>query len=96
MENKGKKTIIMTKEEFEEFENVDLPCALFHVMSDDVNSETGAKCEEQILIEMLAANPGALKYKSLKRWVDEIVGTNFLKDVIAHNNEIINKQKNHD
>ena len=82
----------MTKEQFEQFEQEDLPCALFHVMSDDINSETGAKCEEQILVEMLAANPWALAHKPLKYWVDSTVGKCYKDDVKKANEEVLRKQ----
>ncbi len=55
----------MTKEEFETFMGEIVPCALFHVMSTDVDDEYKVKLDELILVQLIAENPGVLKYKSL-------------------------------
>jgi len=81
------------KLELEEFE-ICLSQQLFHVFSDDIDSETGAKLEEVILIMLLAEHPKMLKYKTLKQWVTEIVGKCYLADVKKQNKEIMQKQKN--
>lgn len=59
--------------EFDEFMQY-LHESLFHVQSTDINSETGAKCEEQILVELLAAYPQALRFKSLSEWCEYVCG----------------------
>jgi len=64
----------------------------FHVMSDDLDTETGAKLEEVILVQLLANHPKMLKYKPLKQWVEENVGKCFLSDILKHNEEVIMKQ----
>jgi len=69
----------MTQKEFDEFCYEILPQQLFHVMSSDIDDETGAKVEEVILVQMLSEYPGALKYKPLKDWVDEICGKCYYK-----------------
>lgn len=71
----------MTQEEFDRFNDEDLPCALFHVMSDDIDNETGAKLEERILVEMIAANPGVLKFHPLSWWVENHTGKCYSKDI---------------
>lgn len=65
----------------------------FHVLSDDIDSQTGAKLEEVMLVQMLAACPGALKHKPLKQWVDENIGRNFLADIKRENEKTLNKQR---
>jgi len=82
----------MTPEEIEDFE-LNLHQSLFHVLSDDIDDETGAKCEEVILVQHLAANPEILKHKPLKQWVDEIVGKCCLEKVKTCNEEVVQKQK---
>ena len=78
----------MTEEELDTFQFEDLPCALFHVMSDDIDSETGGKLEEVLLIKMLSENLGALKHKPLSYWVENNIGKCYTADVIKKNNEI--------
>ena len=83
----------MTEEELNKFENEDLPSALFHVMSDDIDDETGAKLEEVILVQALAANPGALKHHPLSYWVKNNMGKCYSDDVAKINAEYIKKLK---
>ena len=59
-----------TEEQFEEFVGEILPQQLFHVMSTDIDDETGAKCEDIILLQMLGSCPEALRYKSLRWFID--------------------------
>jgi hypothetical protein len=84
----------MTQEEFDTFVYECLGNALFHVMSEDVSSETGAKLEEEILVQMLAAHPGALKYHPLSWWVENYVGKCYLSDIIKENKKTYEKQFN--
>jgi translation elongation factor EF-4 len=81
----------MTEEEFEEF-NESLSQSLFHVLSDDIDDETGASLEEVILVQHLASNPKALARKPLKQWVEEFVGKCYLEDLKRKNEEILAKQ----
>lgn len=67
--------------------------SMFHVMSDDID-ENGAKVEEVILVQMLAADPSILKYKSLKQFVEENTGKCYFADVKKRNDEVMEKQKN--
>ena len=61
---------ITTEEEFIQFINEDIPCALFHVGKEDLSDETGGKLEEEILIRCLADSPGALKFKPLQWFIN--------------------------
>ena len=84
----------MTEEEkleLDEFESI-LSQQLFHVLSDDVDDESEAKLEEVILVQLLAGHPKVLKYKPLKQWVEENVGTCYSADVQKQNEEILAKQ----
>lgn len=84
----------MTEEEkieYDEFYEL-LAQQMFHVMSDDLDDETGAKLEEVILVQLLANHPRMLKYKPLKQWVEENVGTCYSADVQKQNEEILAKQ----
>ena len=81
----------MTDEEFDEF-NESLAQSMFHVLSDDIDDETGASLEEVILIRHLASNPKALTRKPLKQWVEEFVGKCYLEDLKRKNEEILMKQ----
>lgn len=83
----------MTEEKIElkEFE-ISLAEQMFHVLSDDLDDETGAKLEEVILVQMLASTPKMLKHKPLKQWVEENVGTCYSADVKKHNDEVLAKQ----
>jgi hypothetical protein len=56
----------MSESEFKEFIDVEIPCALFHVMPTDIDKETGVRCDELILLRLLNEKPQALKYKSLQ------------------------------
>jgi len=82
----------ITSERFEIFDDEDMPSAFFHVMSDDIDSETGAKVEEQLLVEMLAACPGALKYRPFSEWVKEYTGNCYSADIKKHNDEVVRQQ----
>jgi len=70
--------------------------SMFHVMSDDIDSETGAKLEEVILLQHLAAEPSILKYKSLKQFVEENTGKCYSADVKKENDNVIRRQKQKD
>ena len=83
----------MTQEQLDEFEFELLPQALFHVMSDDIDDETGAKCEELILIQMLNSYPEVLKHKPLSYWVEHNIGRCYSADVKKTNDEIMRKQR---
>lgn len=63
----------MTKTEFEEFVEVEIPSALFHVMPTDLDDESGANLDEIILIRLLNENPQALRYKSLAWFVGKFL-----------------------
>lgn len=83
-------------ENLSELENFEMSLAqsMFHVLSDDIDSETGAKLEEVILLQHLAADPSILKYKSLKQFVEENTGKCYSADVKKRNDEVMEKQKN--
>ena len=68
------------KEEFEVFIDEVIPCALFHVMPTDIDKETGIRCDELILIQMLNACPEALRYKSLAWFVEHFILSMHLSD----------------
>lgn len=55
----------MTQEEFEIWLRETVPQALFHVGNKDKDDVHGVKLDELILVELIAKNPGVLKYKSL-------------------------------
>jgi len=86
----------MTEEQFNQFQYEDLPSAMFHVMSDYKDDDTEASLKEVILVKMLAENPGALKHKPLKEWVDEYVGQCYSEDVKKNNEEVLKKTKKDD
>lgn len=65
---------MMTQEQFDQFVDEDIPCALFHVMPTDMND--GVRCDELILLQMLHSQPEALRYKSLSWFVEHFI-TNF-------------------
>lgn len=68
------------EEELEYDEFYELLCQqMFHVLSDDLDDETGAKLEEVILVQLLANHPKMLKHKPLKQWVEEIIGKCYLE-----------------
>lgn len=60
----------MTEEQFKEFTEEIIPCALFHVMPTDISDECGGKLEEVILVRLIANNPTCLKYKQLQWFID--------------------------
>ena len=62
-----------TKEQFEEFIGKIIPCALFNILPTDIDDETGVKCDELILLNILNANPEALRYKSLSWFVEYFI-----------------------
>jgi hypothetical protein len=65
----------MTQEDFETWAGVTVPSALFHVMDTDKDDVHGVKLDELILIELIAKNPGVLKYKSLDWLVNHFINT---------------------
>ena len=79
----------MTIEELEKFEFEDLPSALFHVMSDYIDDESGGRLEEVILVQMLAKYPGALKHHPLSYWVEHNIGKCYSSDVAKANEEYL-------
>ena len=83
----------MTEEELNKFEFEDLACAMFHVMSDYIDTESGGKLEEVILVQMLAATPGALKHHPLSYWVEHNIGKCYSSDVAKANAEYLKKQE---
>ena len=60
----------MTTEQFEELTGEIIPQQLFHVMSTDIDDETGASLEEVILVGIIAAHPECLKHKPLKWFIN--------------------------
>ncbi len=65
----------MTQEEFEIWIGETVPCALFHLMDTDKDDVHGVKLDELILVELIAKNPGVLKYKSLDWLVNHFINT---------------------
>ncbi len=65
----------MTEQEFEIWLGETVPQALFHVMDTDKDNVHGVKLDELILVEMIAKNPGVLKYKSLDWLVNHFINT---------------------
>jgi len=63
----------MTKEQFDQWFHEDVPCALFHVESTDLDDVTGVRIDELKLVCMIAAEPQVLKYKSLAELVDHFI-----------------------
>ena len=59
-----------TKEQFEEFIDEIIPQQLFHITLTDIDSETGARCDEIILLGILHQNPELLRYRSLSWFVE--------------------------
>jgi len=82
----------MTKEQFKQFEGEDMPCAFFHVMSDDIDEETGLPLEQIILDRMLKGNPGVLEYQPREYWEKMYIGTCYLADVKKANEEVLKQQ----
>ncbi len=65
----------MTQEDFEIWADETVPSALFHVMDTDKDDVHGVKLDELILVELIAKNPGVLKYKSLDWLVNHFINT---------------------
>ena len=61
-----------TKEQFNEFVYEIIP-QLFHVESTDIDDETGVRCDEIILLNLLYKHPEALRYKSLEWFVNSFI-----------------------
>lgn len=59
----------MTKEQFDQWFYEDVPCALFHVSSTDLDDETGVRIDELKLVNMIAHEPQVLKYRTLENLV---------------------------
>jgi hypothetical protein len=57
---------IETQEQFDEYVNEVIPQSLFHVMSTDIDDESGAPLDQVILVQSIAAHPEVLKFKSLQ------------------------------
>lgn len=64
---------IKTREEFEEYIDVEIPCAFFHVMPTDIDDETGAKREDIIMLNVLSERPELLKFESLDWFVKKFI-----------------------
>jgi hypothetical protein len=65
---------IETKDQFDEFIDEIIPQQLFHVLPTDIDDELGIRCDEWILLELLYHNPEALKFKSLKYFINTFIG----------------------
>jgi hypothetical protein len=78
----------MTTEEYYEFVDVTIPCALFHVDHDDIDDDTGGKLEEVILVRLIAKNPGCLAYNDLAWYFDKFI-TGYLRAVENYTKSII-------
>lgn len=63
----------MTEEQFREFTDETIPCALFHVDFEDKDDETGAKLDEVILIGLLNENLDALIHRPLSWFVQNYI-----------------------
>jgi len=70
----------MEESKYEELIN-ELHCDLFHVMSEDVDDETGTTIEELILIRFLNRHPEILSVKNLSWFVSEFKGKCYSKDI---------------
>lgn len=64
---------IETQEQFNEFVDVEIPCAYFHVMPTDIDDKTGARLEDIILLDILTAHPELLKFKRLDWFVKRFI-----------------------
>ena len=58
----------MTEQEFNEWIEITVPCALFHIPADAMDDEYNVKLDELIIVRLIAENPGVLKFKSL-HWI---------------------------
>ena len=67
---------INTQEQFDEFIGETIPQQLFHVMSTDIDDETGVRCDEIILLSLLHQNPEVLRYKNLAWFVEYFITNN--------------------
>jgi len=63
----------MTPDQFDEFIWEILPQQLFHVEDTDKHDESGACLSEAILVKVIAANLGCLKYKPLQWFIDNYI-----------------------
>jgi len=63
----------MTREQFNQFIDQDIPQALFHVSTTDKDATHGCRADELILLNMLHANPAALKYMPLIWFVETFI-----------------------
>jgi hypothetical protein len=63
----------MTKEQFDQWFYEDVPCALFHVESTDLDDVTGVRIDELKLVCMIAAEPQVLKHQTLEKLVDHFI-----------------------
>jgi len=66
----------MTKEQFNQIVDEDIPCSLFHVSSTDIDSETGAALDEIILLGYLHRNPELLQFRNLSWFVKFFITDN--------------------
>lgn len=62
--------------EFQEFIGETIPQQLFHVMPEDIDDETGVRCDEIILFRLLSQNPQALKHRPLSWFVEQFITNN--------------------
>jgi len=64
---------IETEEQFNEFIEVDIPCAYFHVLPTDIDDITGAALEDIILLNVIASHPELLKFKRLDWFIKKFI-----------------------
>lgn len=76
----------MTEQEFQTWMEETVPQALFHVGDTDKDDVYGVKLDELILVELIAKNPGVLKYKSLDWLVNHFINTYTLQKTQAEFN----------
>jgi len=60
----------MTEERFQEFIHEIIPQQLFHVYPTDIDDESGGRCDEVILVGLIANSPSCLKHKPLQWFLD--------------------------
>lgn len=79
----------MTEKEFEEFVDITIPQQLFHVMRTDIDDKTGGLLDEVILVQLLSANIGCLKYKPLQWFIDYFIHSEkiLIKNIMNINDE---------
>ena len=63
----------MEKEVFETFVHQVIPCALFHVSKTDIDSKSGGRLDETILLNMLTSHPDLLAHKPLSWFVNHFI-----------------------